>query len=59
MGVKTNRTLSYAEIVAYITTRNLKREDMYFDGMNNTGVFKYKLHMRERLAYYYQGVENL
>ena len=36
MRVKTNRKLFYAEIVAYITTQNLKREDMYFDGMNNT-----------------------
>jgi hypothetical protein len=36
MGVKRNRTLFYAEIVAYITTRNQQREDMYFDGMNNT-----------------------
>jgi len=25
----------------------------------NTKVVKYKLHMREWLAYYYQGVENL
>jgi hypothetical protein len=28
MGVKTTRTLFYAEIVAYITTRNQQREDI-------------------------------
>jgi len=35
MRVKTNQTLFYVEIVADITTRNQKREDMYFDYMNN------------------------
>jgi hypothetical protein len=34
MGVESNRTSFYAEIVADITTRKQKREDMYFDNMH-------------------------